>query len=276
MASSAILPSARLLSRVQVAKAEALVASAVALSSQQEEAASYALPGKDAAVVKQFLTQAGMLVWLPLLPSNAHKMTACLRVGIPAWAPVLCKLFTCWPVCLSVCLSPWLFITVVFCDTVCMHISVYLRVCRSDWSSSVSPEVWLPPCLYLHCRCRFVWTTSTDCACYLLEDPQATPLYFHHVLVNVQVPHEIMPLLLRSLAQSPDILSKRPSHVPPVPSSCLHYLWTNSKLTWQWAMLKWPYTIHMLGGGKQPCSWHGLMSQIPMPWASPRALMWQR
>lgn len=61
-ATSAILPSARLLFRAQVAKAEALVACAVALQDQQAGSASYALPGRDPAIVKQFLAQAGMLV----------------------------------------------------------------------------------------------------------------------------------------------------------------------------------------------------------------------
>ena len=61
-ATSAILPSARLLFRAQVAKAEALVACAAALQMQQEGSASYALPGRDPAVVKHFLAQAGMLV----------------------------------------------------------------------------------------------------------------------------------------------------------------------------------------------------------------------
>lgn len=63
-AASAILPTARLLFRVQVARAEALVACAAALQNQQEGSASYALPGRDTAVVKQFLAQAGMLVRL--------------------------------------------------------------------------------------------------------------------------------------------------------------------------------------------------------------------
>ncbi|KAL3130482.1 hypothetical protein ABBQ38_008299 [Trebouxia sp. C0009 RCD-2024] len=61
VASSAILPSARLLCRAQVAKAEGLVACAAAPQNQQEASASYALPGRDAAVVKQFLAQAGVL-----------------------------------------------------------------------------------------------------------------------------------------------------------------------------------------------------------------------
>lgn len=61
-ASSAILPSARLLCRAQVAKAGGLLACAAALQNQQQASASYALPGRDAAVVKQFLAQAGVLV----------------------------------------------------------------------------------------------------------------------------------------------------------------------------------------------------------------------
>ena len=61
-AAAAILPSARLLFRAQVAKAEALVACAAALQDQQAGSASYALPGRDPAIVKQFLAQAGMLV----------------------------------------------------------------------------------------------------------------------------------------------------------------------------------------------------------------------
>ncbi len=58
------LPSARQLARVKVAKAEALMAAAQALQSTQEHGANFAVPGRDAAVVKQFLAQAGMLVTL--------------------------------------------------------------------------------------------------------------------------------------------------------------------------------------------------------------------
>jgi hypothetical protein len=61
----ASLPSARQLARVKVAKAEALMAAAQALQSTQEDGAKFAVPGRDAAVVKQFLAQAGMLVQLP-------------------------------------------------------------------------------------------------------------------------------------------------------------------------------------------------------------------
>ena len=66
-ATSAILPSARLLFRAQVARAEALVACAAALQKQQGGSTSYTLPGRDPAVVKQFLAQAGMLVHLSAL-----------------------------------------------------------------------------------------------------------------------------------------------------------------------------------------------------------------
>ena len=67
----ASLPSARQLARVKVAKAEALMAAAQALQSTQEDGAKFAVPGRDAAVVKQFLAQAGMLVNLP-----AHRHAA--------------------------------------------------------------------------------------------------------------------------------------------------------------------------------------------------------
>lgn len=56
------LPVARQLARVQAAKAEALLAAAQALKGMQEDSAKYAVPGKDAAVIKQFLAEAGMLV----------------------------------------------------------------------------------------------------------------------------------------------------------------------------------------------------------------------
>ena len=67
------LPSARQLARVKVAKAEALMAAAQALQSTQEHGAKFAVPGRDAAVVKQFLAQAGMLV---NLPGHCHAPTA--------------------------------------------------------------------------------------------------------------------------------------------------------------------------------------------------------
>lgn len=61
----ASLPSARQLARVKIAKAEALIAAAQALQSTQEDGANFAVPGRNAAVVKHFLAQAGMLVNLP-------------------------------------------------------------------------------------------------------------------------------------------------------------------------------------------------------------------
>ena len=67
------LPSARQLARVKIAKAEALMAAAQALQSTQEDGAKFAVPGRDAAVVKQFLAQAGMLV---NLPAHCHGSTA--------------------------------------------------------------------------------------------------------------------------------------------------------------------------------------------------------
>ena len=67
------LPSARQLARVKVAKAEALMAAAQALRSTQAHGAKFAVPGRDAAVVKQFLAQAGMLV---NLPGHCHAPTA--------------------------------------------------------------------------------------------------------------------------------------------------------------------------------------------------------
>ncbi|DBA87841.1 TPA: hypothetical protein ACH3X1_004837 [Trebouxia sp. C0004] len=57
----ASLASARQLARVKLAKAEALMAAAQALLSTQEDGAKFAVPGRGAAVVKQFLAQAGIL-----------------------------------------------------------------------------------------------------------------------------------------------------------------------------------------------------------------------
>lgn len=60
------LPTARQLARVQAAMAEALLAAGQALRSEHEQDTKFAVPGKDAAVVKQFLAQAGMLVNPPV------------------------------------------------------------------------------------------------------------------------------------------------------------------------------------------------------------------
>lgn len=60
------LPAARLLAKVQTIKAEALLAAAHAMQDKQEDAAKFAVPGKDAVAVKQFLAQAGILVRCPL------------------------------------------------------------------------------------------------------------------------------------------------------------------------------------------------------------------
>lgn len=66
------LPSARHLASVLAAKAEALLAAAQAVQKQQEGAAKFAVPGKDAAAVKQYLADAGLLVCL--LGCNASCM----------------------------------------------------------------------------------------------------------------------------------------------------------------------------------------------------------
>ena len=56
------LPAARLLAKVFAAKAGAFLAAGKHMANQQNKAAGYAVPGRDAAVVKKFLAQAGMLV----------------------------------------------------------------------------------------------------------------------------------------------------------------------------------------------------------------------
>ena len=86
VAASAILPAARLLSRVQVAKAEALAACGAALQGRKEDSASYAVPGKDAAVVKQFLAQAGMLVQIAY--TVVHCTCLHLLLAGPSWLSV--------------------------------------------------------------------------------------------------------------------------------------------------------------------------------------------
>ena len=79
---STILPSARLLFRAQVAKAKALVACAAALQKHQGGSASYALPGRDPTIVKQFLAQAGMLVHLSALAHGCSESHVCLELHV--------------------------------------------------------------------------------------------------------------------------------------------------------------------------------------------------
>lgn len=56
------LPIARQLAAILAAKAEALLTAAQSLQQAQEGAAKFAVPGKDAAAVKQYLADAGLLV----------------------------------------------------------------------------------------------------------------------------------------------------------------------------------------------------------------------
>ena len=109
VAAAAILPSARLLFRAQVAKAKALVACAAALQNQQEGSASYALPGKDAAIVKQFLAQAGMLVHphpMHLAPLCLPVVLACCSIEACTYADLLFVRLS-MSVCQHVCLSAY-------------------------------------------------------------------------------------------------------------------------------------------------------------------------
>lgn len=78
---SGSLPSARQLARVQAAKAEALLAAGQALRSAQEQDTKFAVPGKDAAVVKQFLAQAGMLVNISVHAYNFQAFTTIHAAG---------------------------------------------------------------------------------------------------------------------------------------------------------------------------------------------------
>ena len=56
------LPTARQLARVLTLKAEALLVASKAMQSQSDLEARFAVPGKDASAVKQYLAGAGLLV----------------------------------------------------------------------------------------------------------------------------------------------------------------------------------------------------------------------